>query len=263
MKAATGYYSLLQYCPDRSRLEGVNIGVILFVPEYKYLGTRTTTSNDRINRFWGRKNVDADHINSLKCFIQDRLEVQGVASFEEFQRFVRTRANDLLLLEPRPLSVTDPERELECLFSRLVGGRRKPQPAKRLFPDLDREFRTRLKDRMRFDVPVVVPVVNSTLHIPYMYRNGECKLVKPHAFGAKGIDIGLRLAAEGDLINKHHVEGERRSLIILPKLEIGIPNPDRIRASLTGLFRDFKIRTVWPEDQQAFISQVEREACVS
>ena len=32
-----GYYSIVQYCPDPSRLEAVNIGVALFCPEIKFL----------------------------------------------------------------------------------------------------------------------------------------------------------------------------------------------------------------------------------
>ena len=37
----TGYYSVIQYCPDRSRLEAANVGVLLFVPAGGYLRART------------------------------------------------------------------------------------------------------------------------------------------------------------------------------------------------------------------------------
>jgi len=40
MSLTKGYYSIIQYCPDPSRLEAVNIGVALFCPELRFLRAR-------------------------------------------------------------------------------------------------------------------------------------------------------------------------------------------------------------------------------
>lgn len=37
MNSTKGYYSIVQYCPDPSRLEAVNIGLALFCPEISFL----------------------------------------------------------------------------------------------------------------------------------------------------------------------------------------------------------------------------------
>ncbi|HWB02533.1 MAG TPA: DUF3037 domain-containing protein [Verrucomicrobiales bacterium] len=56
MKApTTGYYSLIQYCPDRRRMEAANIGVLLFCPAPHCLIARLPPNNDRFVTFSGRK----------------------------------------------------------------------------------------------------------------------------------------------------------------------------------------------------------------
>ena len=52
MTAHKGYYSVVQYCRDRSRLEAANTGVLLFCPELGYLQARTSRDNARIRRFF-------------------------------------------------------------------------------------------------------------------------------------------------------------------------------------------------------------------
>lgn len=36
-----GYYSIIQYCPDLSRFEAANVGVLLFCPERAFLKALT------------------------------------------------------------------------------------------------------------------------------------------------------------------------------------------------------------------------------
>jgi len=40
MNPTNGYYSLVQYCPDPSRVEAANVGAILFCPTLPYLDVR-------------------------------------------------------------------------------------------------------------------------------------------------------------------------------------------------------------------------------
>lgn len=40
MNTSKGYYSLVQYCPDRSRMESANLGVVLFCPDLDFLDVK-------------------------------------------------------------------------------------------------------------------------------------------------------------------------------------------------------------------------------
>ena len=47
MTAQKGYYSLIQFYPNPSRLEAVNVGVVLFSPDAQFIAARMGRSNDR------------------------------------------------------------------------------------------------------------------------------------------------------------------------------------------------------------------------
>src|SRR5271155_2054881 len=118
MKPVTGYYFVIQYCPDLARQEAANVGVVLFCPEPFYLKARTARSNDRIRRFFRPANPDWARIDSLKRSIEERLTVdrdqfRDLASLE---RFAATRANAMRLTAPRAIAVEDPDVELRRLF---------------------------------------------------------------------------------------------------------------------------------------------------
>jgi hypothetical protein len=129
MKPAKGYYSLIQYCPDLSRLEAANIGVLLFCPERAFLQARTVRGNQCIMRFFGRKGRDWDRIDSFKLGSKERLatESRNLNTLEDLQRFIALRANELQISAPRPMRVEDPERDLDTLFWQLVGGQHRKQ----------------------------------------------------------------------------------------------------------------------------------------
>ena len=55
MKPQKGYYSIVQYCPELSRFEAANIGVLLFRPVSGFLNVMTSGNNRRIIKFFGSK----------------------------------------------------------------------------------------------------------------------------------------------------------------------------------------------------------------
>lgn len=122
MNPTRGYYSLIQFCADSSRLETVNVGVLLFCPEIQFLAARTAASNDRAAMLVGRGGLDEAALNSAKRAVERRLEVDREAfqTLEDLQRFVASRGNALKLTDPRPLKVFDPEKDLDALFAELV-----------------------------------------------------------------------------------------------------------------------------------------------
>src|SRR5688500_1973198 len=102
-----GYYSIIQYCPDRSRMEAANVGVLLFCPEVKFLDVMTAPGNDRIRRFFGTKNVDLGVVELAKRAMQARVRSSRAAfeALEDLVTFIESRANQLRLTPPRPVKV--------------------------------------------------------------------------------------------------------------------------------------------------------------
>jgi hypothetical protein len=122
MEPQPGYYSLVQFCPDASRLEAVNIGVVLFCPRIAFLGVQLTTSAERVAQVFGRDGFRPASLEAAKRALASRLrsEKHRPRSLEEFQHFIDTRGNDLVLTPLRPVKVVQPAEELADLFLRLV-----------------------------------------------------------------------------------------------------------------------------------------------
>ena len=206
-----GYYSILQYVPDLERNEGANVGVVLFCRERKFLKAQTATGNDRVRRFFSPdEDLDLDRINAYKAAFEERvaLESEGSWTLDEFREFVNTRANLLLLTEPRPIKVTDPQAELAKLFESLVGGRKR-RTGRSEAATRERELNDRfdvllaergLVQRVERNVQIVSALLDRTLMFPFAYRNGHLNVIQSVAFeGSKNnkIDRACQLAVEG------------------------------------------------------------------
>src|SRR5688572_28005390 len=99
MNAKKGYYSLIQFCPDASRLETVNVGVLLFCPDIQFIAARTAKGNQRAAKLVGRAGLDKASLNSAKRALERRLKTDRDAftNFEDLQKFVDSRGNVLKL----------------------------------------------------------------------------------------------------------------------------------------------------------------------
>ena len=259
MEPKKGYYTLVQFCPDHSRRESANIGVILCVPDAQFVRARMTTSHDRIRRFW-RGAVDLGWLKIAKESVERRLDVAGasLAHIEDLSRFIATRANQMVLTEPRPVKVINPEDDLDRLFEELVDHRKPRRRREPVIPELDQAFRRpSLASRIRFDERVTVPIVGRTLEIPYAYRNGALYLVRPLIVQTGSPIQGVEsLATEGNLLQR---KSERSCRVILvPDLpsQVGRVTPEM----LAELFGAYDLRTVWEDERPAFMAEVEREA---
>src|SRR5579872_5748385 len=117
MPDMSAYYSVIQYCPDRSRAEAANVGVLLYVPGRGYLKARLSAGNDRVRRFF--EGTDVESINASKKSFQARIQRASdeITSVSDLEHFIASRANDFLLTAPRPMRVsTDFDGELGVLF---------------------------------------------------------------------------------------------------------------------------------------------------
>ena len=223
MTSGKGYYCLIQYCPDRTRLEAATIGVLLFCPERAFLKALTARDNRRIQRFFGREGHDWLRINSFKTAIEERLEVEQaeIQSLADLEAFIALRANQFLITSPRAMRVNDPEEDLKELFKEVVGGPECKQRARSLQRYVgDRIFKAGLQSKIRTNIEVVVPVFNRQVSIPYGFQNGRFNLIQPVRFQAtspnQAINTACRYAAEGRSLweNPHPALGPLKLVIV-------------------------------------------------
>lgn len=266
MEPKRGYYSLIQFCPDSSRLESVNVGVLLFCPEAHFLAARTTAANHRAAQLVGRDGLDKSALNSAKRAIERRLNVdrESFQTLEDLQHFVASRGNVLKLTDPRPIKVFDPQNDLDALFAELVGGRPRTVPSKPVIPELDEAFR-RLhgQGRARLDWAVDVPILGRTLRVPYAYRNGVWNLVKPLRFsGSETVvtNTAMGLAVEGDLLRKHGIDqdGEKRLVVVSVFADKGVSAA--VRSRVADLLLEYRVGLVRQNELPGFLASVELEA---
>jgi len=226
METSKGYYCLIQYCPDLSRLESANIGVILFCPELGFIRAKIAQGNDRIRRFFGSEDNDWTQINATKNAIVNRLEVSGkdFKTIDDLTTFISTRANEVQLTAPRPMKVSEAARDLDDLYEELVGGRSR-QPLKYSAPSvekaLERSFCEKgIEELIKRDVTVTVPAFHKSLTVPYGFQNGRFNLIQPvrfqHTQELRVLDLACRHAVEGRSLYEHPDEklGELKLIVV-------------------------------------------------
>ncbi len=202
--ANKAYYCLVQYCPDMSRLEAANIGVLLFCPEKRYLAARMSRDNAHIRRVFGSDNRNWQCINSSKLGLVERLaaEQERIASLSDLEAFIATRANELQITPPRPMIVDDPAVELDALFAELIGGPARAEKTTNFRQYLQKRFHTAgVEKKLCRDVTVTVPVFNREVQVPYGYQNGRLHLIQPVRFEGRetsqAVNTACRYAVEG------------------------------------------------------------------
>src|SRR5262249_18753289 len=245
----TGYYSLIQYCPDPSRLEAANVGVVLFCPAWKYLRAQTTKGNDRIRRFFGSADNDSEQINAMKLSIQRRLEGERDKFREpaDLERFAAPRPTAMRLTPPRAVLVEDPDAELRRLFARLIGGRPHREAAQ-VRNVLEDAFGSKeIAPFIRKKVIITLPVLQQPLQVPYGFQNGRFNLIQPAQFRGRSpggiLERAGKSAMEGELLY-HHPDEHLGSLKLIvvgdfapDQKEVAHAVRDVLRRNETDLYR--------------------------
>jgi len=218
MNPSKGYYSIIQYCPDRSRMEVANIGVLLACPDQAFMRARIARTDRRIRRFFGTTiAMDKEQLAVAKEMIAERVEVYGkqLKSLGDLEEFIQTRANEIVLTNPRPVKVVDPGQELDRLFDLLVGEeaeeRAAPSAPKALRQRLQRSFEeARVLDHLQKNVEVEIPTRQRKLVAPFAFRNGTLNLIIPAAFDQTSPRTAEQracsLSVQGGYIRQHRHE---------------------------------------------------------
>ena len=255
-----GYYSLIQYCPDASRLEAVNIGVVLLCPEIRFLGVRLSEGNGRVRRFFGAKTFDAEYLGDAKRALETRFEVERdrFQTLGDLTHFAETRANGLTLSLPRPIKITNPAQELVELFATLVEETpKKPRPRSSLGRKLVTLFkRPELRDKILRDQKIMLPVIKTSLSAPYAYQNGKLNLIITLTGSEQTIALAQRLALEGDLLRRHDAPAQLQFALANPT---DLPSKDQIETA-EKLLSDYDLPFYREDDLEELATKIAREA---
>jgi hypothetical protein len=199
-----GYFCLIQFCPDLGRLEVANVGVLVFCPKLGFLRAKVESSNSRIIKFFGRENHDWKQINSFKTGIVNRIENESKTfrSLDDLKKFIDSRANLIQISEPRPMTVVDPSKDLDKLFSEFLGTRDPKEPGRSLKKQFWESVQSAgIERKIKTDITVHVPVMNRDVEIPFGYQNSRLNLITPVKFKSTNIEQSFRTAC------KYGVEG--------------------------------------------------------
>ena len=266
---ARGFYSVVQYCPDRFRAEAANVGLVLLRPDPHAIRVRMADNHDRVRRLFGIAKSESKNLKLSMFGVKSRIE-SGAAEFrtlDDLATFAASRANDLRLTAPRLAKVDDFEVDFERLFSTLVESHSTAalaagSPAEVLPPELSGVF-YRLQQAQKIWRPgtITVPVYKRKLDVPYAYRNGVVNLVKPHVFPAtrRAETQAATLAVNGDLIRKHPADGERQQLIVVSTQETA-DQAKEVDDHVEPLFKEYGVRLIRPDRAAAFAAEVEESA---
>ena len=265
MSVESAYYCVIQYCPDRGREESANVGVLLYAPASDRVRVMVGALSPRARLFFGLKVEQAAGPNAAASSLANLVNsgAGSIDSPEALQAFIATRANDIRVTVPRLVKVTNFARDLEELYSELVEATQADSIALRRVPQLIVPPRlhsvfTHLSLTGLVTMPgkVRVPLSRRDLDIPYAYRNGVLNLVKPQLFsaGKTSENRAFQLAAEGELLQKHPDDGERRLIVVA-----GLGSTPDAQNYAARLLSDFSVKFVSLEDADAFSEQVERD----
>jgi len=264
-----GFYSVVQYCPDRFRAEAVNVGLVLLCLDPHGVRVETIGRHDRVRRLFGIGGAALKNLKLATRGLKNRIEAAAMdlRTDADLAAFAASRANDLRLTEPRLAKIGELDRDFERLFSELVEERSAAtladaSPAEVLPPALSDVF-YRLQQERRIWKPgtITVPVYKRKLEIPYAYKNRIVNLVKPHVFpdNRRAETQAATLAVDGDLIKRHPINGERQELIVVSTQETG-KQAKEINDHVAPLFREYGVRLSRAGDGDAFASEVEQSA---
>lgn len=179
-----GYYSLIQYCPDWTRLEVCNLGVALLCPEMRYLDAMMVRSNSRVQSIFGKKHMPYVKMFKERFAQRIRNERENIVNLEGLKAFISQRANYFRMTEPRSMAVeSNPDEELQRLFREIFAGKVSPQ--KMPHPAIKTRLRKMIKEygvseeRVLFNVPKIpVPGFSNTTITPCLgFMNGRFNFV--------------------------------------------------------------------------------------
>jgi Protein of unknown function (DUF3037) len=118
-------YTVLRVVPDVERGERVNVGVILYSPERKFLGARVHVNAERVRALAPDLDIPAleRHLVSLAAIAEGDPAGGPIARLPQSERFGALSAPSSTIVQPSKVHTgvcEDGSNELDELFERLV-----------------------------------------------------------------------------------------------------------------------------------------------
>jgi len=118
-------YTVLRVVPDVERGERVNVGVILYSPERKFLGARIHVNAERIRALAPTLDLPAleRHLAALVAIAEGKQDAGALARLPQSERFGALSAPSSTIVQPSEVHTgvcEDGSNELDDLFARLV-----------------------------------------------------------------------------------------------------------------------------------------------
>lgn len=258
MQRFQGKYALVQYCPVPERLEFVNIGLLLVVPDQPYLEIRFAKGQTRVERLFGKQSKS--HLDALKASFRARLLDQFKLDpyGRHFDEFAARRANEIRLSPLQPILVSDAAGDFDELFASLVGDQEPVQREPQIRRKLKEAFVKNGVDRL-LDKPeeIELPEYDLSLSVPFGYQNGAYNLIdgmRLPSQAAEGFKEAGKRAIEGSLIWKHFENGPQKRLVVVGDFSQqtdGFYNAvkDRFAAANVGLYRLDNMKPLYDDIQ--------------
>jgi len=118
-------YAVLRVVPHVERGERVNVGVVLYSPERKFLGARVHVDAERVRAL--APDIDLDglqrHLDSLVAIAEGDPDGGPIAQLPQSERFGALSAPSSTIVQPSEVHTgvcEDGANELDDLFGRLV-----------------------------------------------------------------------------------------------------------------------------------------------
>jgi len=259
-----GLYSIIQYCPDATRGELVNVGLVLALGDLQRIEARTALNHDRVRRLFEVRGQELKNLQETESSLVARIQRAGpeLSKFEALAQFARLRVNDLRMTAPRSIDLSDFDVDFERLFSELVNppGHRQTSES-RLRLRLSSLFRRFLDhpDVLR-NPRIAVPVIGRTMELDYSYKSGSRRFVKVQSLAEnRAAGEALRVLTEWDLIKKHPTDETSGSSLVVPLPLARDSQQDDERDRLAKLFGEYGVQTFFEEELDSFERQVERD----
>jgi hypothetical protein len=118
-------YAVLRVVPDVERGERINVGVVLYSPERKFLGARVHVDRERLAAIAPGLDLDAleRHLQSLVAIADGAPGGGPIAQLPQSERFGALSAPSSTIVQPSDVHTgvcEDGSNELDDLFQRLV-----------------------------------------------------------------------------------------------------------------------------------------------
>ena len=118
-------YTVLRVVPDVERGERINVGVVLYSPERKFLGARVHLDRERLEAIAPDADYDAleRHLRSLVAVAEGAPDGGPIAQLPQSERFGAVSAPSSTIVQPSEVHTgvcEDGSDELDNRFRRLV-----------------------------------------------------------------------------------------------------------------------------------------------